>query len=74
MYNPCRSKNTNLGTTYQQQRRYFITKKRDLTCPIVLFRKHFIKQVKEWQAAGDRIILFMDHNEHVINGPLERPW
>ncbi len=39
VYNPCRSKNTNLGTMYQQQHRYFITKKRDLACPIVLFRK-----------------------------------
>jgi hypothetical protein len=55
---------------YQQQRQYFITKKKDLTCPLVLFRNHLLKQIKEWQTKGDRIILFMDHNEHVINGQL----
>jgi hypothetical protein len=69
-YNPCKNKNVNLGTTYQQQRRYFITKKKDLTCPLVLFRKHLLKQIREWQTKGDRITLFMDHNEHVINGQL----
>jgi hypothetical protein len=30
-YNPCKNKNINSGTTYQQQCRYFITKKKDLT-------------------------------------------
>jgi hypothetical protein len=34
-YNPCKNKNVNLGTTYQQQQQYFITKKKDLTCPLV---------------------------------------
>jgi hypothetical protein len=68
--NPCKNKNVNLGTTYQQQRRYFIAKKKDLTSPLVLFHKHLAKQIKEWPVAGDRIILFMDHNEHMINGPL----
>jgi hypothetical protein len=29
-----------------------------------------VKQNKEWHPAGDRIILFMDHNKHMINGPL----
>jgi hypothetical protein len=29
-----------------------------------------VKQIKEWHAAGDRIIFFMDHNKHVINEPL----
>jgi hypothetical protein len=69
-YNPCKNKNVNLGATSQQQRQYFITKKKDLTCPLVLSCKQLVKQIKEWRAAGDRIILFMDHNEHVINGPL----
>jgi hypothetical protein len=61
-----------LGTTYQQQRQYFITKKRDLSCPLVLFQKHLVKWIKEWREAGERIILFMDHNKHVIKGPLGR--
>ncbi len=37
-YNPCKNMIVNLETTYQQQRRYFIIKKKDLTCPLVLFR------------------------------------
>ena len=45
-------------------------KKKDLTCPLVLFRRDLIKQIKRWQEMGARIILFMDHNKHVTNGPL----
>jgi hypothetical protein len=72
VYNPCKDNNVNLGMTYQQQCRYFIMKKKDLTCPFNLFCKHLVKQIKQWQAEGDRIILFMDHNKHVINGALVR--
>ncbi len=56
--------------TNQQQRRYFITQKKDLTCPRTLFRRDLIKQIKSWRETGDKIILFMDHNEHATNGPL----
>jgi hypothetical protein len=69
-YNPCKNKNINLGTSYQQQHHYFITKKKDLTCPLILFCKHLIKQIKQWRAAGERIVLFMDHNKQVIKGNL----
>jgi hypothetical protein len=69
-YNPCRNKNVNSGTSYQQQCCYFITKKNNLTCPLILFRKHLIKKIKQWQASGERIALFMDHNKHAIEGPL----
>ncbi len=31
---------------------------------------HLVKQLREWRASGDRIVLFMDHNEHVIKGQL----
>ena len=56
-YNPCKNKNVYSGTSYQQQRRYFITKKKDLTCPLILFRKHLITLIKQWRAAGDRLVL-----------------
>jgi hypothetical protein len=69
-YNPCKNKNPNSGTTYQQQQRYFITKKKDLTCPIILFRRRLIKQLKQWHSGGDRIALFMDHNKHTLKGAL----
>jgi hypothetical protein len=54
-YNPCKNNNVNSGMTYQQQRQYFITKKRDLTCPLILFQKHLVKQIKEWRKAGERL-------------------
>ena len=49
-----------------------ITKKKDLTCPNKLFRQHLVHQIKKWRKEGDRIILFMDHNEHTYDGPLGR--
>jgi hypothetical protein len=49
---------------------YFITRKKDLTCPLILFRRDLIKQLQQWQEAGEKIILFMDHNEHVTKGAL----
>ncbi len=36
-YNQCKNKNVNLGIAYQQQCRYFITKKKDFTCSLNLF-------------------------------------
>ncbi len=68
-YNPCKNKTVN-STTYQQQWRYFITRKKDLTCPRTLFWRDLIKQIKSWWELGDKIIIFMDHNEHVTNGLL----
>ena len=44
--------------------------KKDHTCPRKTFRSDLIKQIKSWRDVGDRIILFMDHNENVTNGPL----
>ena len=44
--------------------------KKDLTCPLILFRRDLTKQLRLWRESGDKIILFMDHNEHVTNGPL----
>jgi hypothetical protein len=69
-YNPCKNKNINSGTTYQQQRQYFIMKRKDLTCPLILFCKHLIKLIRQWRMDGDRIVLFMDHNKHTIDGHL----
>jgi hypothetical protein len=69
-HNPCKNKNVNLSTLYQQQRCYFITKKKDLTCPLILFRRHLVKQLQQRQAVGEKILLFMDHNKHVIDGAI----
>jgi hypothetical protein len=71
-YNLCKNKNINSGTMYQQQRRYFITKKKDLTCPIKLFQKQLITKMIEWRKEGNKLVLFMDHNKHITKGALGR--
>jgi hypothetical protein len=43
-YNSCKNKNINSGTSYQQQHCYFIMKKKELTCPLILFCKHLVNK------------------------------
>ncbi len=69
-YNPCKSGKTNSGTSYQQQRRYVIMKKKDLTCQRTLFRRHLTAAIDNWRRAGESIILFMDYSKHVYDGTL----
>ncbi len=69
-FNPCKSRRVNSGTSYQQQQRYYIMKKKDLTCPWILFRRHLTAAITKWRDAGEQIVLFMDHNKHVYNGML----
>ncbi len=69
-YNPCKNKNVNSGTSYQQQQRFFIMKKKDLTCLLTLFYQHLTTLIRKWRAAGERIVLFMDHNEHGYDNAL----
>jgi hypothetical protein len=45
-------------------------RKKDLTCPLALFQRDLIMQIKKWRELGDKIILFMDHNKHIIKGPI----
>jgi hypothetical protein len=45
-------------------------KKKYLTCPLILFCRHLVKQPRQWRARGDRTVLFMDHYKHVIDGKL----
>jgi hypothetical protein len=61
---------TDSGTLYQQQQRYFIPRKKNLTCLLILYKRDLIKQLQQWQEAGEKIFLFMDHNEHVTKGAL----
>ncbi len=43
VYNACTNNKKDSQTTYQQQHQYFITKKKDLTCPNKLFRHHLLR-------------------------------
>ena len=44
-YNPCGNAKLNSGTTYQQQRRFLITSKNDMTCPRKRFREDLVGQL-----------------------------
>jgi hypothetical protein len=42
------------------------------TTPYALFVNDLLAAIRCWRAAGDRIILFIDSNEHIVTGPLSR--
>jgi hypothetical protein len=69
-YNPCESGKLNSGTTYQQQRSYFVTKEKDLTCPQKRLHDNLMQQLEKWQTEGDRLIVCMDVNEDIYRKSL----
>ncbi len=69
-YNLCGSGKLNSGTTYQQQRRYFVTKEKDLTCPQMRFRNDLMRQLEKWHLGGDRLIVCLDANEDIYRKSL----
>ncbi len=71
-YNPCYNRNPESSTSYQQHRRYFITKKGDLTCPRTKFKEDLVAQLKKWQEDGDRLIVCLDVNEHIYKKSIGR--
>ncbi len=64
-YNPCYHKNLNSSTLCQQHRRYFITKKGNLTCPQTKFREDLVAQLKKWCKEGNSLIVCLDANKHI---------
>ncbi len=38
--------------------------------PRELFQKDLLQAISEWQAQGERIIVFIDMNEHILTGTL----
>ena len=66
-YNPCYNSNPNSSTSYQQHRRFFINKKKDLTCPRTKFREDLVDQLIRWREEGDRLIVCLDANENIYN-------
>lgn len=71
-YNRCYNKNQVSRTSYQQQRRYFINKEHDDTCPRKRFLQHLLVLLKGWREQGDRIIVCMDANEHIYQKNIGR--
>ena len=71
-YNPCYNTKQESSTSYQQHRRYFITKKGNLTCPRTKFREDLVSQLKMWQEDGDRLIICLGANKRVYKMSIGR--
>jgi hypothetical protein len=59
------------STIHQQKLRYIQTRGLDST-PLRLFTVDFVAQLQVWQHQGDRLLLFMDMNEHILTGHVAR--
>ena len=59
------------NTIFLQHRRYCQHNGITLS-PRELFQQDFMKCVNSWLANGERLIIFMDFNEHVLRGKLPR--
>jgi hypothetical protein len=68
-YNLCYNKNPESSTTYQQHCRFFVTQRRDLTCPRTKFREDLVAQLQWWRKEGDRLIICLDANEDIYKKP-----
>ena len=64
-YNSCNSGKHETRSSYQQQRRYFITREKDRTCLRLSFKTDLLTQLKEWRKKGDRLIVCMDVNKDI---------
>ena len=73
-YNPCGSPKKVPRSSYQQQRRYFIIKEKDHTCPRKRFREDLMKQLTTWRRQGDMLIDCMDVNEDDMQTISLSPW
>ena len=69
-YNPCASAKLNSGTTYQQHRRYLVSKRKDLTCPRKKFHDDLINLLKKWREEGDCLVVCLDANEDIYKKSL----
>ena len=56
-------------TVWAQHRRYF-RKRGIFHNPRSMFSKQLVAQLRQWRAAGDELILYIDANEHLYDGNL----
>jgi hypothetical protein len=79
--NPCQSNCQGNSMSYAQQRRHQIWHSQDhITCPRVKFREDLGRLLREWRAAGDRLVICLDANENIYTSAgknahrHQRPW
>jgi hypothetical protein len=68
-YNLGKQKSNHLGTVYQQHLRYIQLNALQHS-PYDLFSNNFTEAINQWITAGERLLIFVDMNEHVLNGQL----
>ena len=68
-YCPGKQKKTGPGTVYVQHLTEINTLGLDVS-PYNLFLSDLTRQLQCWRAAGERIVLFIDANEHILRGKL----
>jgi hypothetical protein len=71
-YNPCGNNKLNSGTSYQQQKRFFVTVQKDLTCPRKKFHDNLIAQLKRWRDDRDHLVICLDTNENIYRKSIGR--
>ena len=70
-YNVGQQKPRGDSTIFQQQVRYI--QNNDLShTPSWLFVIDFVAQLQVWQRQGDRLLIFIDMNEHILQGQLSK--
>lgn len=69
-YNPCGNGKLNSGTSYQQHRRFWVTQRKDLTCPRKRFHDDLVAQLQRWREEGDRLVVCLDANEDIYKKSL----
>jgi hypothetical protein len=58
-------------TIYRQHKRHILQRGLGINLePRELFQNDFLQAITEWKAQGERIIVFIDMNEHVLTGKL----
>ncbi len=70
-YQPCARKAKGLKMVYQQHMRYIQTRGLQ-TDPVSLFDSDLLKHIQEWRGAGERIVLVIDVNGHLLHNNLYR--
>ncbi len=70
-YNLCQSNCQDNSTNYAQQRKHQVWHSQDhITCPRVKFREDLGKLLREWRAAGDRLVVCINANKNIYTQAL----
>ena len=66
-YNPTENNKVKYGITYQQHKRFYIDRQKDLTFPRKRFVNDLIKQLETRREEGARRVLCAEANEHIYD-------